>query len=153
MTLKSSSTQRKKAIEPGPLSRGWKIASSSAGRAWVMLRRQVASDGVFSQDNRVFSYTTPTGGHATIQVVGLGNLVGTTAPAQVCSNLVYGDTNAYSKITGEVHGGGGHAPLESIQNSQLIAAGASNSLSGVGGNVVESFLLSPFDLVAAEEST
>ena len=105
-----------------------------------------ASGDGFSQDFRVFSYTTPTGGHATIPVVGLGNLQGTTAPGGVL-NLVFGATNAYSKITGDVHGGGGHAPLESIQNSQLINAGASNSLSGVGGNVVESFLLSPFDLV------
>jgi hypothetical protein len=105
-----------------------------------------ASDGVFSQDFRIFSYTTPTGGQATISVIGLGNLEGTTAPGGVL-NLVYGATNAYSKITGLVHGGGGHAPLESIQNSQLIDAGASNSLSGVGGNVVESFLLSQFDLV------
>jgi hypothetical protein len=105
-----------------------------------------ASDGVFSQDFRVFTYTTRTGGKATISVIGLGNLQGTTAPGGVL-NLVFGATNAYTKITGEVHGGGGHAPLQSIQNSQLIDAGASNSLSGVGGNVVESFLLSPFDLV------
>ena len=60
---------------------------------------------------------------------------------------MYGDTNAFSKIVGTVTGGGGHAPLESIQNSQLIDAGISNSLSGQGGNVAESFLLSPFDLI------
>ena len=60
---------------------------------------------------------------------------------------MYGDTNAYSKIVGEVTGGGGHAPLESIQNSQLITADAANSLSGQGGDVAKSFLLSPFDLI------
>ena len=111
-----------------------------------MPRRQARRAVCSRQDSRVFTYTTPTGGHATISVVGLGNLEGTTAPGGVL-NLVYGATNAYSKIIGEVHGGGGHAPLQSIQNSQLIDAGASNSLSGVGGNVVESFLLSPFDLI------
>src|SRR5262249_4927056 len=80
-------------------------------------------------------------------VVGLGNLLGTTLTSSGALELVYGDTNAYSKITGSVHGGGGHAPLASIQNSRLISAGASNSLSGVGGDVVQSFLLSPFDLI------
>ena len=147
MTLKSSSIQKKQAHRTRPAVEGLEDRKLLSRAPAVSATVPVASGGVFSQDFRVFSYTTPTGGQATIQVVGLGNLEGTTAPAGVL-NLVYGATNAYTKITGEVKGGGGHAPLESIQNSQLINAGASNSLSGVGGNVVESFLLSPFDLVA-----
>jgi hypothetical protein len=106
-----------------------------------------SSAGTFSQDNRVFTYTTPSGGQATIAVVGLGNLLGTTVSSGVLE-LVYGDTNAFSKITGSVHGGNGHAPLGSIQNNELIAAGNQNSLSGVGGDVLQAVLLSPFDLIA-----
>jgi hypothetical protein len=146
MTLKSSSTSRKNAHRTRPALEGLEdrklLSRSGVGHPAA----PVASGGTLSPDSRVFTYTTPTGGQATISVVGLGNLEGTTAPGGVL-NLVFGATNAYTKITGEVHAGGGHAPLESIQNSQLVDAGASNSLSGVGGNVVESFLLGQFDLV------
>ena len=45
-------------------------------------------------------------------------------------------------------GGNGRAPLASILNSQLIAAGAQNSLSGVGGNVIQAVYLKNFDLIA-----
>ncbi len=38
-------------------------------------------------------------------------------------DIVYGGTNAYSKIVGTVNGGGGEATLASIHNAQLIAAG------------------------------
>src|SRR5204863_4327220 len=62
-------------------------------------------------------------------------------------HLAYGGTNAFSKIVGHVVGGGGHAPLASILNRQLIQAGAPNSVSGIGGNVLQSVLLSDFDLV------
>jgi hypothetical protein len=148
MTLRSSSSPRTKANRNRPALEGLEERKLLSRAPLGAAAAAGSSDGVFSQDNRVFSYTTPTGGHAVIQVVGLGNLLGTTVNPAGALELVYGDTNAFSKITGQVHGGGGHAPLGSIQNSQLIAAGASNSLSGVGGNVVESFLLSPFDLIA-----
>ena len=39
--------------------------------------RQLLS-GTFSHNGTEFSYTTPTGGHATIRIVGIGNLAGTT---------------------------------------------------------------------------
>ena len=110
--------------------------------------RAVASPGgVFSHHDREFRYATPTGGQATITVVGLGNLSGTTLDSAGDLHLVYGGTNAYSKIVGTVQGGGGHAPLASILNRQLIDAGAANSLSGVGGNVLESVLMKDFDLI------
>ena len=106
------------------------------------------TSGVFSNNGAKFSYTTPSGGLATIQVVGLGNLSGTTVDQNGDLNLVFGATNAYSKIVGKVTGGNGHAPLASILNSQLIAAGQQNSLSGVGGNVLQSVYLKNFDLIA-----
>ena len=76
MTLKSSSTQRKNAHRAQPALEGLEerkllsrapLGSSAAG----------STVGVFAQDGRVFSYTTPTGGQATISVVGLGTLTGT----------------------------------------------------------------------------
>jgi len=103
--------------------------------------------GVFSNGGTEFTYTTPSGGSATIQVVGLGNLTGTTVDQEGNLNLVFGGTNAYSKIVGHVKGGNGHAPLESILNSQLVAAGQPNSLSGVGGNVLQAVYLKNFDLL------
>ncbi len=112
------------------------------------LHQAVASaGGVFSNHDREFRYLTPTGGHATITVVGLGNLAGTTLDSAGDLQLVYGGTNAYSKIVGSVQGGGGHAPLASILNRQLIDAGAPESLSGIGGNVLESVLMRDFDLI------
>src|SRR5262249_54989617 len=108
----------------------------------------ISPGGAFSHHDREFRYITPIGGHATIRVVGLGNLSGTTLDSSGDLHLVYGGTNAFSKIVGSVQGGGGHAPLASILNSQLINAGAANSLSGIGGNVLESVLMSDFDLIA-----
>jgi len=105
-----------------------------------------ASSGAFSHKDTLFTYTTPTGGHAEIKVVGLGNLAGTTVDSGNLE-LEYGGTNAYSKIVGQVHGGGGRAPLASILNSQLVDAGQTNSLSGVGGNVLASVKMGNFDLI------
>ncbi len=101
----------------------------------------------FSHRFRQFSYTTPTGGQALVELIGQGSLAGTTVSGSGALNLVYGGTNAYTKIVSHVHGGDGRAPLASIENSQLIASGAQNSLSGVGGNVLQAVLLAQFDLV------
>jgi hypothetical protein len=107
-----------------------------------------SSSGAFSRDNHVFTYTTPTGGTAVIQIVGRGNLTGTTVDSSGALHLEYGGTNAYTKVTGSVAGGGGVAPLANIVSSQLVAAGAQNSLSGVGGTVLQSVLMGDFDLIA-----
>jgi hypothetical protein len=107
-----------------------------------------SSSGVFSHKDTQFSYITPTGGHALIKVVGIGNLAGTTISSSGALQLEYGDTNAYSKIVGQVHGGGGRAPLASILNSILVENGLANSLSGVGGNPLASVKMQNFDLIA-----
>ena len=44
-----------------------------------------SSGGVFSHNGTEFTYTTPTGGQAVIQVVGLGNLAGTTVDSSARS--------------------------------------------------------------------
>jgi hypothetical protein len=146
MTLRSSNCPRTQANRTRPALEGLE-ERKLLSRASAAAAAASSSSGVLSDDNRVFSYTTPTGGHAVVQVIGLGNLLGTTLTSSGELELVYGDTNAYSKIAGTVTGGGGHAPLESIQNARLIAAGASNSLSGQGGDVVDAFFLNQFDLV------
>ncbi len=107
-----------------------------------------SANGAFSQSGTRFTYTTPSGGQAVIQVEGLGNLAGTTVNSEGDLNLVFDGTNAYSKIVSHVKGGDGRAPLASILNSQLIAAGAQNSVSGVGGNVIKAIYLNNFDLIA-----
>ncbi len=63
-------------------------------------------------------------------------------------HIEYAGTNSFSKIIGKVHGGGGRASLASIYNYNMVQAGAQNSLSGVGGNVLQAVILNDWDLVA-----
>jgi hypothetical protein len=107
-----------------------------------------STGGVLSAKGQVFRYDTPSGGVATIKIVGVGSLAGTSVNSSGQLNLVYGGTNVFSKIVGQVNGGGGHAALASILNSELIAAGQPESLSGVGGTPLASVLMSNFNLVA-----
>lgn len=110
---------------------------------------QAASPGgVLSAKGQVFRYVTPQGGIATIRIVGVGTLAGTSVDGNGALHLVYGGTNVYSKITGSVSGGGGQATLASILNNQLIASGQPLSLSGVGGTPVASVLMHNFNLEA-----
>ena len=108
-----------------------------------------SSSGVFSTMAREFTYTTPTGGHAVIQVVG-PRQSGRDDGRQLggALNLVYGGTNAYSKIVSHVTGATAARRWPASCNSQLIAAGAANSVSGVGGNVIQAVYLNEFDLIA-----
>jgi hypothetical protein len=108
--------------------------------------RQLLS-GTFSHNGTEFNYTTPTGGHATIRIVGIGNLAGTTISSTGALELEYGATNAYSKIVGQVHGGGGQAPLASILNNSLVNSGQADSSTGVGGNPLASVKMKDFNLV------
>ena len=71
--------------------------------------RQLLS-GVFSHKDTQFRYVTPTGGHALIKIVGIGNLAGTTVDSSGALQLEYGDTNVYSKIVGQSMAGAGVHP-------------------------------------------
>jgi hypothetical protein len=106
-----------------------------------------STSGVLSAMGQVFRYVTPSGGVATIRIVGVGSLAGTSVNSDGALNLVYGGTNAYSKITSQIKGGSGQAPLASILNSNLIAAGQPDSLSGVGGTPLASVLMSNYNLI------
>ena len=108
--------------------------------------RQLLS-GVFSHHDRDFRYTTPTGGHALIKIVGLGSLTGTTVDSSGALQLEYGGTNAYSKVVGQIQGGGGRAPLASVLNHELVETGQANSTTGQGGNPLAAVLMKNFDLI------
>jgi hypothetical protein len=144
-----SCAQRNQARRARPLLEGLEERRLLSHVGALKASHNVASTpGVFSNGGTKFTYTTPSGGVATIQVVGLGNLAGTTVDQNRDLNLVFGATNAFSKIVGKVKGGNNQAPLASILNSSLIAAGQQNSLSGVGGNVLQAVYLKNFDLIA-----
>jgi hypothetical protein len=90
---------------------------------------------------------TPTGGQASIQVVGRGSLAGTTVDSSRQLHLAFGGTNAFSKLVGNVRGGSGRAPLASVSYNQA-PGNAQLNLSGVGSNVLAAVYLREFDLVA-----
>ena len=119
----------------------------SAGASRGAAQASASPGGVLSPKGQVFRYVTVTGAIATVKIVGVGSLDGTSVDSNGALHIVYGGTNVYSKIVGTVNGGGGHAALAGIQNLQLIAAGQANSLSGVGGTPLASVLMSSFDLV------
>ena len=121
-----SSARRKQTRRAQPVIEGLeerRLLSSSSHRLSVSTAA-ASSSGVLSANGTEFTYTTPSGGKAVIQIVGLGNLAGTSVDSAGDLNLVYDGTNAYSKIISHVKGGNGRAPLASILNGQLIAAGA-----------------------------
>jgi hypothetical protein len=114
----------------------------------VMSSGSASSAGVFAHLDRVFTYTTPTGGHASIQVVGRGSLTGTTVDSAGALHLAFGETNAFTKLVGNVHGGNGRAPLASIRYNQISGGGGQLNLTGVGSTVLAAVYLRDFDLVA-----
>jgi hypothetical protein len=124
---------------------GRQLLSGGASHA-PAAQPSASTGGVLSAKGQVFRYVTASGGIATIRIVGVGSLAGTSVDGSGALDLVYGGTNAYSKITGQVRGGDGRATLGSILNLQLIDAGQPDSLSGVGGTPVASVLMNSFDL-------
>ena len=79
-----SSAQRIQTRRAQPVIEGLedrRLLSTLSPRQSVQPRRHHPT-GVFSDNGTKFTYTTPTGGQAEIQVVGLGNLAGTTVTAR-----------------------------------------------------------------------
>ena len=94
-------------------------------RCGIRLTAVALSTACFRQRHE-FTYTTPTGGQASIQVVGSAIWPGPRSTAPARSIWSTAGPTRYSKIVSHVSGGNGRAPLASILNSQLIAAGATN---------------------------
>jgi hypothetical protein len=104
--------------------------------------------GVFQHDFHQFNYTTPSGTHVEILMVGRGSLKGTTVDSSGELHILFGKTNAFSKIMSNVHGGTGQADLASVYHRDLFDVGAQNSLSGVAASVIKTINLPDFNLIA-----
>ncbi|MGO9469560.1 MAG: hypothetical protein ACLQVF_36075 [Isosphaeraceae bacterium] len=148
MPRQPSNSRRKPARKARPVLEGLEDRQLlSSAPAAAAIEASLPSGGVFSHGHRQFQYRTPTGGRAVIVLQGIGSLKGTYVDGMGL-HIEYADTNSFSKIIGEVYGGGGRAPLASIYNRHLVEANAQNSLSGVGGNVLQAVILNDWDLVA-----
>ena len=97
---------------------------SSASHRHSVSTAAASSNGVFSHNGTEFTYTTPTGGQAVIQVVGLGNLAGTTVEQLRCAQP--GLRRDQCLLEDRQPREGRQWPRAPGQhpNSQLIAAGA-----------------------------
>jgi hypothetical protein len=144
----ASSADRKQTLRAQPAIEGLEDRQllSNVSLAHSIADVSAGTGGVFSHHDRKFTFATPSGGIASVQIKGLGNLTGTTLTSDGLK-LEFGNTNSYSQIYGTVHGGNGTAPLFSIYNQALLEAGQQNSVSGVGGNVLQAVYLTDFDLV------
>jgi hypothetical protein len=93
---------------------------------------------------RQLNYQTPQGAHVTVTLYGDGSLFGSTVDTNGGLNLRFSGTNAQTGIVGEVHGGSGFAPLESLQHLLVPA----QSLSGLGSTLLNVVNLKNFNLVS-----
>ena len=168
MSRQPSKSQRKPARKARPVLEGLEdrqlLSSGSAFRGRGAAPATVLG---FSHNDRQFAYKTASGGTAVIVLQGHGNLTGTYVDSMGL-HIEYADTNSFSKIIGQVYGGGGQAPLASIVNRHLVEArqnllgedpkttpptatdyaSALNNLSGVGGNPLQAVILNNWNLVA-----
>jgi hypothetical protein len=104
--------------------------------------------GEFFHNDQQFNYTTPSGTHVEIKVIGRGSLQGTTVDSSGALHLLFSKTNAYTKIVSNVHGGTGQADLASIYSANLFLNHAVTSLSGIGASVLDTINLRKFNLIA-----
>src|SRR5271166_5868413 len=104
--------------------------------------------GEFFHNYQQFNYTTPSGTHVEIKIIGRGSLQGTTVDSSGALHLLFSKTNSYTKIVSNVHGGTNQADLASIFSADLFNNGASGSLSGVGASVLKTINLPNFNLIA-----
>ena len=104
--------------------------------------------GEFFHNYQQFNYTTPSGTHVEIKIIGRGSLQGTTVDSSGALHLLFSKTNAYTKIVSNVHGGTGQADLASIYSADLFLIHAVTSLSGIGASVLDTINLRKFNLIA-----
>ncbi|HKI16768.1 MAG TPA: hypothetical protein VKA15_02765 [Isosphaeraceae bacterium] len=104
--------------------------------------------GDFFHNDQQFNYTTPDGTHVELKIIGRGSLQGTTVDSSGALHLLFSKTNAFTKITSNVHGGTGQADLASIYNADLFLNHAVTSLSGIGAPVLDTINLGKFNLIA-----
>jgi hypothetical protein len=103
--------------------------------------------GEFFHNFQQFNYTTPSGTHVELQIVGRGSLEGTHVDSSGALHLLFSRTNSFTKIMSNVHGGTGQADLASVFSRDLFENGAANSLSGIGASVLHTINLPNFNLI------
>ncbi|MFO0892478.1 MAG: hypothetical protein U0790_25465 [Isosphaeraceae bacterium] len=108
---------------------------------------QTTTAGRLLHNNQTFVYRTPRGTNVKIQMVGRGSLEGTTVDQNGVLHLQFSKTNSYTKIVSTVHGGNGQADLGSIYPRDLVLNNATQSLSGIGGTLIDTINLMNFNLV------
>lgn len=118
-------------------------ALMSVGSSFVSAKQIALPSPDVAGQVKTFDYTTPAGARVKITLYGPGTLAGTTVGAQGALNLVFSGTNQNSGVIARVRGGGGVAPLQSVENSSI----SPDSLSGVGGNPIDQINLKNFNLV------
>ena len=123
--------------------RSWRNLPSVDGLESRQLLSTQGAVGSNPLNVRTFAYHTATGALVGVSVAGSGNLVGTNVGPDGGLNIVYGGTNAATKIIVVVRGGGGHAALESIEEADL----PQNDYSGIGGQLLGSLLAPQLDLL------
>lgn len=94
-----------------------------------------------------FLYTTPTGANVSVTLYGVGSLAGTSVNASGALNLVISGTNEQTGVIAKVKGGGGQASLQSIEYGGATPP-SPDSLSGVGGTLIDVVNLKQFNLVS-----
>ncbi len=98
-----------------------------------------------------FQYVTPQGTKVDIRLYGAGSLSGTYVDPDGGLNLRFSGTNQQTGIIATVRGGTGSAPLRSLQSLTLQfqnPSQPSESLTGVGGSLINIVSLKNFNLVA-----
>ena len=126
-----------------------RVVMSHAGGAAsaVAIADQTPLSGVFSDNFQTFQYTTPQGTHVKLQIVGRGSLEGTTVDSSGALHLLYGKSNAFTKIMSDVHGGTGQADLASVYNRDQFNHQGANAISGVGSTLIGTINLPNFNLI------
>ncbi len=122
------------------------VPSQAGGLAAAM--NSSPPTGEFLHHNQQFNYTNPDGTHVEIKIIGVGNLKGTAVDSNGDLHLLFNETNAFTRIVSNVHGGTGQANLASIYSGDLYNNNAQASLSGIGATLIRTINLPNFNLVA-----
>ena len=125
-----------------------RVVMSTTASGLPVAAESSPAGGLFSSNFQKFVYTTPQGTHVLLQIVGRGSLQGTTVDSSGALHLLFSQTNSFTKIMSDVHGGTGQAALASIYSRDLFEHDAANSQSGIGATLIGTINLPKFNLLA-----
>ena len=90
-----------------------RVVMSATASGLPVAAESSPAGGLFSSNFQKFVYTTPQGTHVLLQIVGRGSMQGTTVDSSGALHLLFSQTNSFTKIMSDVHGGTGQAALAS----------------------------------------